>query len=635
MKKISKIDKNKKGYTLLEILLVIGAIGILASIVVVAINPLRQIQKARDAEKESEINQIYKALEQYNIAEGRYPETVVLETEDIYKEICNTGKLTKDDALDLNFCDGKIDLRLLVPEYISEIPRDSSLGAMVQENILYQMVEANDGSKTGYEVALSSDNNRVSLKSTNPNINGEEIAINFIERPTAPVAITDLEVNIQGGEIKLTWSTPNDSKNPVTGYRLETIINNTIVINENLGLLNEYIIDKTEIDQLAQDGNITYQARLYAINAIGEGSESNQISLDIGVPDSVEDLLVSESGGQANLTWSQPNMNAGTFISYRIRYSEDNFQTYEEITIGNITEHSFIIENGYYKIMVFAENQYGLSTTPNNVISRSICSLGCVDNGGGDITINTNTIFTEDQFNIGTLTINSGVTLTTDKNIRANNLVVNGTIITPQGQGINMVLGTLTVNSGGSINVDGRGYQGGYNGNIENNGYGPGGGFGVGSAAGNGGGFGGAGGNSNSGILGGSEQYGSIENPIDMGSGGGRGYGTVGGNGGGIIRLEIGGDANIVGSISANGTNGGTWGGGGAGGSINLDISGVWSGTGSIIANGGNGNNGGGGGAGGRIAVRYGTKNHTGNISTNGGSGWQGGAAGTIWEFLQ
>jgi len=223
------------------------------------------------------------------------------------------------------------------------------------------------------------------------------------------------------------------------------------------------------------------------------------------------------------------------------------------------------------------------------------------------------------------LTINDGGILT-HNNTPTGNSKVNE---------INMVLGTLTVNSGGSINVDGRGYQGGYNGNIENNGYGPGGGFGVGSAAGNGGGFGGAGGNSNSGILGGSEQYGSIENPIDMGSGGGRGYGTVGGNGGGIIRLEIGGDANIVGSISANGTNGGTWGGGGAGGSINLDISGVWSGTGSIIANGGNGNNGGGGGAGGRIAVRYGTKNHTGNISTNGGSGWQGGAAGTIWEFLQ
>jgi len=72
--------RNKKGFTLLEILLVIGAIGILASIVIVAINPLRQIQKARDAERASEINQVYKAIEQYNIAEGRYPDDITIET---------------------------------------------------------------------------------------------------------------------------------------------------------------------------------------------------------------------------------------------------------------------------------------------------------------------------------------------------------------------------------------------------------------------------------------------------------------------------------------------------------------------------------------------------------------------------
>lgn len=57
--------KNKKGFTLIELLVVIAVLGVLAAVVIVAINPLQQLAKSRDAGRLNSVDQIGQALVTY------------------------------------------------------------------------------------------------------------------------------------------------------------------------------------------------------------------------------------------------------------------------------------------------------------------------------------------------------------------------------------------------------------------------------------------------------------------------------------------------------------------------------------------------------------------------------------------
>jgi prepilin-type N-terminal cleavage/methylation domain-containing protein len=67
---------NQKAFTLIELLVVIAIIGVLVTIVVVAIDPIRLINNAKDSTKRSDLQQIKAAMQLYYNACKAYPPTL-------------------------------------------------------------------------------------------------------------------------------------------------------------------------------------------------------------------------------------------------------------------------------------------------------------------------------------------------------------------------------------------------------------------------------------------------------------------------------------------------------------------------------------------------------------------------------
>jgi prepilin-type N-terminal cleavage/methylation domain-containing protein len=265
------VHMKHKGFTLLEILLVIAAIGVLAAIVIIAINPQRQLAQVRDASRESGVQSLQKALDQYNIDNGEYPMVIGVD----YRPICREGQ--SGNCIDL--------ASALVPTYIAAIPEDYNV----------------TNESAGFQVAINADNSRIAVKADNTEIAQEVIAVNDVTYPATvgeAGRFTSSNSNPSG-----TWETIN-----FTNTYIDPIV---------LGAANSDDSQEEALNfQVQNITNSSAQMRLCRTSDILDecGNHTNEIAGYVVIDLAMIDLYEGIEAGR--LTDVSENVNSGGWLTH-------------------------------------------------------------------------------------------------------------------------------------------------------------------------------------------------------------------------------------------------------------------------------------------------------------------------------
>jgi type IV pilus assembly protein PilA len=130
----------RSGFTLIELLLVIGIVAILLSIVLVAINPTKQLGDARNVTRHEDVYAILNAVYQFAVENnGDLPGNIPTTSP---KFICKPEVIPENCVKA-----GGVNLRMLSGSYLNPIPQDPQ-SPLTGTGTRYTIVQDTDGKIT-------------------------------------------------------------------------------------------------------------------------------------------------------------------------------------------------------------------------------------------------------------------------------------------------------------------------------------------------------------------------------------------------------------------------------------------------------------------------------------------------------
>lgn len=163
-KGVVRMNKNQRGlalrakpegFTLIEILVVIGILAVLFAITLIAINPARQFSQSNNTKRQSDVNSILNAIHQY-AADNRGTLPAGIDT---------STKVIGNGATEANICGS------LITTYLAALPVDplTNNGAPVTDCVAAYT--------TNYNVVRSATNNRITVAAPAAELPGVIISV--------------------------------------------------------------------------------------------------------------------------------------------------------------------------------------------------------------------------------------------------------------------------------------------------------------------------------------------------------------------------------------------------------------------------------------------------------------------------
>ena len=127
-----------QGFTFLEILLVVALLAIVSMVAMKALNPVKQLGEARNAQRRSSLITISEALYQHTVDSGGTVHSSIPQSDDCYTdfshEICRTDASDCTDFVDLSFLTDQ-------HRYIVEVPYDPNSEVVTENGTGYHVVK--------------------------------------------------------------------------------------------------------------------------------------------------------------------------------------------------------------------------------------------------------------------------------------------------------------------------------------------------------------------------------------------------------------------------------------------------------------------------------------------------------------